>query len=99
MKRSKAYRKAHERLVDLQFRLRAAEVGDRLGIVDPVAAMAGEDRLGDVGRARSAGDAGELEVGIGPSVAVAGLAGDDRAHELAELVILAAKVSLRIPDA
>ena len=70
-------------LVDLEPRLGAAEVGDGLGIVDAVAAMAAEDRGGDVGGAGGARDAREQKVGIGAAVAVAGLAGDPGPRRLA----------------
>jgi len=69
--------------LDLQAGLGRAEVGDRLGVVHAVAAVAGEQRERHVGGARIAGRAGELEVGVAAAGAVAGLAGQARPRRLA----------------
>jgi hypothetical protein len=68
---------------DLQLVAGGRQVGDRPGVVDAVAPMAGEQRQGDVGGAGGAGRAGEQELRIAAARAVTALTGEADAGRLA----------------
>ena len=70
-------------LRDPQRRLGAAQIGDGPRIVDAVVAVRREQRRGDVGRSRGAGQAREEEVRVAAPALVAALAGDPGPRGLA----------------